>query len=398
MRVERFQARDMAQALAMIKERLGPDAVILHSRQIRRGWLRRPLLEVIAAADSASPVSRTKAGHIEERQPALALHQEIQAELAALREAIARLTWEVRSARLPALESGLQMTYSQLLSQSLSPELATEVVLAAASELSAVAAADEETARSCVIRHLQSKLPVRPIAVDTRGVVFVIGPTGVGKTTTLAKLAGHYTREQHQPVVLVSVDTVRLGGAPQLQRYGEILEIPVEVAYTPEELAALAQAQRDQALVLVDTPGQSQRDLVGLEALQEFLLAVPSRSVYLAVACATAYQEMEEIVRRFNVVPLDGLIFTKADEATSIGAAISLAYHCRLPVSCITTGRRVPADWEPASAERLAGWVVRGNPWTFSDLPPRLSEVFGLRDVAIGRSQPQIAGFARDER
>ncbi|MCS7220740.1 MAG: flagellar biosynthesis protein FlhF [Anaerolineae bacterium] len=388
MRVERFQAQDMAQALAMIKERLGPDAVILHSRRIRRGWLRRPLLEVIAAVDLKS-AARAQAGHVEERQPVWALPREVQAELAALREVIARLTWEVRSARLPALERGLQMAYSQLLSQSLSPELAADVVLAAASELSAVAAADEETAKSCVARHLRSKIPTYPMVVGAQmnRVVFVIGPTGVGKTTTLVKLASYCAREHHRPVVLVSVDTIRLGGAFQLQRYGSILGIPVEIAYTPEELTGIVQAQTDQVLILVDTPGQSQHDQAGLKALREFLLAVPSRSVYLAVACTTAYQEMEEIVRHFSLVPLDGLVFTKADEATSIGAAVSLAWRYGLPVSCITTGRRVPTDWELASAEDLANRVIQGSLWPPSELSPRLSEVFSLHKLAADRSQ-----------
>jgi len=390
MRVERFQTQNMAQALAMIKERLGPEAVILHTRQVRKGWLRRPLLEVIAAADQVGPTSQAPGGRVEERQHVQAPYQAIQTELAALREAIVRLTWEMRSARLPALEPTLQMIYSHLLGQSLSPELATEVVLAVASELSAAAIANEETVRSCITRHLRSKISTHPIptgALEDK-VVFVIGSTGVGKTTTLAKLAHYHAREQHQSVVLVSADTIRLGGAAQLQSYGDILGISVEVAYTPEELAAVVQAYQEQDLILVDTPGQSPRDQVGLETLRKFLLSVPSRTVYLAVACTTAYPEMEEMVRRFTLVPLDGLIFTKVDEATSIGAAISLAYRCGLPIACITTGRRVPADWEPASAERLAEWIMRGSPWSFLDLSPRLSEVFGLYARLTEHSQP----------
>jgi flagellar biosynthesis protein FlhF len=396
MRVERFQAQDMAQALAMIKERLGPEAVILYTRQVRKGWLRRPLLEVIAAADQVSPTSQARGGRVEERQHAQAPYRAIQAELEALREVIARLTWEVRSARLPALEPTLQMVYSHLLSQSLSPELATEAVLAVASELSTAAIADEETVRSCVIRHLQSKISTHPIQTGAREgkVIFVIGPTGVGKTTTLAKLAHYHAREQHQSVMLVSADTVRLGGAAQLQSYGEILGISVEVAYTPEELAAIVQTHREQNLILVDTPGQSPCDQVGLETLREFLRAVPSRTVYLAMACTTAYPEMEEMVRRFTLVTLDGLIFTKVDEATRIGAAISLAYHCGLPIACIATGRRVPADWEPASAERLAEWIIRGSPWSSPDLSPRLSEVFGLHACLTEHLRPQTVYLA----
>ncbi len=360
MRVERFQAWDMAQAIAMIKDRLGPDAVILHSRPVRQGFLRRPVLEVIAAVDQDEcPLPMSQAGKAQPTQGDL---RTIETELSALRESIARLTWEVRSTRLPVLGTGLQIVYSHLLAHGVLEDLAMEAVLAAASELSPAAAEEPETARAWVARHLQGRVLTCPVDHHARAgaIIFLIGPTGVGKTTTLAKLAGRYALGQRWRVVLVGVDTHRVGALAQLQTYGEIMRVPVEVAYTPDELVSLVQAHRDGNLFLVDTPGGSPQDASHLGELHAFVTAVESAQVYLCMSCTTAYPVMEEIVQRFTGFPLDGLILTKADETRRMGAAISLIHRTRLPVAYVTTGQRVPEDIEPAFPQRLTDWVVQG--------------------------------------
>ncbi|NOZ28612.1 MAG: flagellar biosynthesis protein FlhF [Chloroflexi bacterium] len=360
MRVERFQAQDMTQALAMIKARLGPHAVILHSRRIRKGLLRRSVFEVIAAVDEQEPpASPPPAAVAQPPKELLAMRED----LAALQEAVTRLTWEVRGARLPAVAPGLQMIYSHLVAQGVSAELASDCVMAAAEELSPNAANDLDTARASVARHLQGKIRTcTPTVGDRPGrVIFLVGPTGVGKTTTLAKLAGRWTREWHRSAVLVSIDTYRAGAMPQLQAYGEVLGVPVEAAYTPEEFAALVRAYGDRDLIFVDTAGRHQQDQAYLDELGTFVAAVDSCEVYLAIAGPTSYADMEGIVRRFEALPLTGMVLTKADETRRLGAAVSLSLQEDLPLAYVTTGQRIPEDVEIASAQDLARWIVYGT-------------------------------------
>ncbi|MCD6289570.1 MAG: hypothetical protein J7M34_03635, partial [Anaerolineae bacterium] len=178
--------------------------------------------------------------------------------------------------------------------------------------------------------------------------------------TTLVKLAGYYTQKQHKRVLLASIDTHRVGAIAQLQAYGDIMGVPVEIAYSPDELADIVRTHDGWDLILVDTPGRSRRDGAWPGDLRSFASAVPSPEIYLAVSCTMAYLEMEEVVQRFSVVPLSGLILTKADETERMGAAISLSYHTGLPLAYVTTGQQVPEDIELASAERLACRMTRG--------------------------------------
>ena len=449
MRVERFQAQDMAQAMAMIRERLGPDAVILHSRTARRGLFRRPYLEVIAAVDDkpaplaaargmavapaseerpraeaaassvgnkalspSAPLSRAEASasNVGDRSqpsspplsppsPSAPLSRaevsasnvgnrpqpsspppsppsplapkadttaqawaEVEAELAGLRRSMARLTWEMRSGRVAALGPNFQIVHEHLLRQGMTVDLATRVVMEASGELSAAAASDWATVVECVARHLQKQIPTcePDYASQARTVIFLVGPTGVGKTTTAAKLAERCRRDHPGPVRLVSVDTYRIGGMAQLQSYGNLMAIPVDCAYTVDELAQILRDCQDDEWVFVDTAGASPRDEVRLEELRDLVLSIAPRRVFLTLACATALPEMIETVQRFSHLPLDGLIFTKADETERLGAAISLAQRTGLAAAFVTTGQRIPEDLEVASASRLAEQVLRG--------------------------------------
>ncbi|HEY65817.1 MAG TPA: hypothetical protein G4O02_14745 [Caldilineae bacterium] len=370
----------MAQAVAMIKARLGPHAVILHSRRIRRGVLRRSWLEVIAAVDEDGQ-PREGASKAVARPDGLDLRA-MRAELSALRDVVTRLTWEVRRTRLPTMAPGLQMIYSHLLTRGLSEELATECVMAAAEELTPTAANDLEAVQACVARHLQSK--IRTCVLFPReekgNVVFLVGPTGVGKTTTLAKLAGRWTHEWHRTTALVSVDTYRAGAVSQLQAYGASMDIPVEVAYTPEEFAAIVQNYGDRDLILVDTAGRSPRDQAYLEELRDFMAVVEARQVYLVIAGSTAYADMENAVQRFAALSLDGPIVTKVDETDRLGAGVSLSSHKGLPIAYVTTGQRIPEDIEPASARQLAHQIVQG---TSEEILARVCDASG-----VGHGEP----------
>jgi flagellar biosynthesis protein FlhF len=186
------------------------------------------------------------------------------------------------------------------------------------------------------------------------GVVALVGPTGVGKTTTAAKLAARYTL-RHGPnrVALVTTDTYRIGGQQQLRTFGRILGAPVYLAQDAAELTRVLAALHDTSLVLIDTAGMSQRDVRLTEQLALLHAAqIPVRR-YAVLSTTAQRGTLDETLRMFGNVKLDGCILSKLDESASLGEALSVLVQHQLPVAYITDGQRVPEDLQPARANNL---------------------------------------------
>ncbi len=190
---------------------------------------------------------------------------------------------------------------------------------------------------------------VLPIADDnlleTGGIVALVGPTGVGKTTTIAKLAAKFILK-HGPkqVALITTDNYRIGAHEQLNTYGRILDVPVRVASSAEELRYLINGFSDKRLVLIDTAGMSQRDMKLAEQINTLQLSGLSIKSYLVMSAATEYRAMNEIIRAFQIFEPQASILTKLDEAVTIGSAISSIIEQNLPLSFIANGQQVPED------------------------------------------------------
>ena len=186
------------------------------------------------------------------------------------------------------------------------------------------------------------------------GVVALVGPTGVGKTTTIAKLAARYALQEGQrSVALISTDSYRIGAYEQLLTYGRILGAPVQVAGDAKELEFALQNLADKRLVLIDTAGMSQRDM----GLSEQLAALKSTGlpirIYLVMSATSQTPVLDEAVTQFRRVPLQGCVLTKVDEAASLGGALSVITRHRLPLAFVGDGQRVPEDLHPARAQNL---------------------------------------------
>ncbi len=427
MRPRRYEAADMPEALRRIRDDLGPDAIILDCRPLRPtgllGLLRRSRrgLEVWAAPGAPAWTDRpipfpypypVPQPPVAEGAPAASLGEEIRASIARLEGVVAELT---RSGRLGQLPGSLQQQHRRLIHQGLEVALADELVQAVTEELSPRALDSEDLVASATRRHLERRIAIRgPIQVERgRGkVVFLVGPTGVGKTTTLAKLAAGFALVQRKRVVLATMDTYRIAAVPQLRTYAEIMGLPMAVAYNPQELAELLARYADADLVLVDTPGRSHRRSDQIAELRAFREAAPTAEVYLTVAAPTRYEDMLEIAESFAGhlrrpashndhldVHLDGLVLTKLDETTAHGAAVSLACRTGLPVAYLTTGQNVPEDLEVATSSRLAGLVVDApdGPATVPTFAEHRTNN-GLPNAGSARQQPRrSAGAARRE-
>ncbi|WP_290682723.1 flagellar biosynthesis protein FlhF [Aminivibrio sp.] len=188
--------------------------------------------------------------------------------------------------------------------------------------------------------------------------VMLIGPTGVGKTTTIAKLAAIHSLWKKKKVFLLTADTYRIAAVKQVETYSKILGIPMDVVDDPKLIGPVLEKTGESDLVLLDTAGRSQRDGVRIEEMRELYLAYQPDAVHLVLAANMKYRDMLDVVKRMGVVPVSRVIFTKTDETTTYGPLLNILLDFDRPVSFITTGQNVPNDIEVASGVRLAEMLL----------------------------------------
>jgi flagellar biosynthesis protein FlhF len=415
MLVKVFEAEEMSSALKMVRETLGPEALILSTRTLRKGGMGvfgKPILEVTAAVESPAlaavpqpaPASHgrtgfsaTDAGSAQElnyrdiwrrstvvdaaeasedvvRKPEKDLAGE---SLAAMRAELDELKGMLRQvAQGPRTEQGssfaqvyslagetggLQHLMGRMSHWGIEAEAAEAIIRRAQTELTARQLGDP--------RQLQSFLQETiGEMVQVTGSIFaghrqqqriaLVGPTGVGKTTTLAKLAADYLSNFDGKAALVTIDTYRIAAVEQLKVYAEIMCLPVEVVFSPAELQAAFARHADKDLILVDTAGRSPRDDLRLDELAAFLGPESGTRNHLVLAAPTGNRELQETVRRFGRLPLDSVIFTKLDECEDLGALLNIPVRQNLPVSYLTNGQRVPEDLLVAQPATIAAYVM----------------------------------------
>ncbi len=207
---------------------------------------------------------------------------------------------------------------------------------------------------------LASRVPLDTAdSLDGGGVVALVGATGVGKTTTIAKLAARYAlRHGREKVALITTDGYRIAAHEQLRTYGRILNIPVRIANTREELSEALKLLADKELILIDTAGMSQRDVRLSEQFSMISGSAPVIRTYLVLSTNTHRAGLREVVNAFKEVRLDGCILTKMDETTSLGGSISTLMENDLPVAYMSDGQRVPEDIHIARAHTLVNRAV----------------------------------------
>lgn len=405
----------MASALRSIRDELGPNAFILSTRRISRkdkfGRV-KTLIEVSAASDVVevglngqgavpglvAPANARASGggdhgsgvlaqrlpHSESdvlaslqsqvellksdlasfrgRQPAQAL-ETIKEEIHELKDLVGFVTdqWAEETAkdRGPILSA----LFRRLKRSDVDHRLATKLIAVTSRELAKCAKIDERESLKVLFDVMKRQtLTAGPIELLESGpkTVVLIGPTGVGKTTTLAKIAAHYSMFLKKKVGLLTIDTFRIGAVEQLRTYANILELPLKVADTPEQMRRFIADFCDMELVLIDTGGRSQKDK---DKMAELLSFVGGRDdmyheVHLLLSGATKNRDLVEITREFGKVPTDYVIFTKLDECNSFGGILNEILWTQKPVSYLTTGQSVPDDIEVAEAGRIVEFVL----------------------------------------
>jgi flagellar biosynthesis protein FlhF len=359
--VKTFRAPDPRAALDAVKAAFGDEAVILHTREVRGGLWGRSEIE-ITAASSGEAAARSEGGTSITRVPNGA-KPEVDGEIASLRRVVEELRAELRNQRAaepqgagdPTMTpAGLRLV-RRLVQQGVDNSLSDELARACVREAASPREPDMlEALETLLRRRLQ---PARtPWERGERRVLAMIGPTGVGKTTTIAKIAARALLDSRLKVALVTVDTYRIGATEHLGRYGEIMGAPTHVARDAESLAEAIARSSDADLVLVDTAGRP--DAPSIAAQSQLLHTVPDIEIHLVLSAASGSRELRAAAKRYEKVGVHRLIFSKLDEADGPGSVLSAPQVITAPIACITDGQRVPDDIHSAAGPRLVNTII----------------------------------------
>jgi flagellar biosynthesis protein FlhF len=365
MEARTYQAREIREALALVRRELGPEAVILETRRVpgrALGLLGGTLIEVTAAApDGAAPTPTEKAPA--DLRPIRALLPERRAERV-------REQPKQPAKAMIAEDPGVAIAAAIGQSQSVAPHAALRRRLLAAMVPRDLAEGwlralpqglDAQQADTALRKNLRNALgPAIGLGFPGARVVAFVGPTGVGKTTTVAKLAASASLVSGQKVALVSLDDGRIGGTAALRAYAKLLELPITVA-PPQGFATALADHRNAELVLVDTAGLSPANPEGFAELGRKLARAgePVRT-QLCIAAATRAEELERIAHLYRPADPQALLVTKVDEAIAIGSVMALRMRSQLPFSFAATGPQVPDDLTLAHPDFLLDLLLGG--------------------------------------
>ncbi|VAX21458.1 Flagellar biosynthesis protein FlhF [hydrothermal vent metagenome] len=399
MKVKRFEAIDMGEALRMVKASMGPNAVILHTRNINKGnssfgLFGRPLVEVYATAPESGatrgagfrPAGQNSVIEPERSveakkdvisfEPVMDSLMEIRTsldEISAAKEnpddTVSRINGDVRELKSMISylidqsgienEKGLSRQYLALLRRLKEHGVAEEYSRRLVDEIREKPgegpSPDIKTLLYVTAAKIRDSLLfggaiAAPGPGDSKpGIVALVGPTGVGKTTTVAKLAATLSMDNVK-VGLITIDTYRIAAVEQLKIYANILNIPLEVILSPGDLKQAIRNYRDKEVILIDTAGRSQRDYRQIKELTRFLDGNDDVDSRLVLSACSSEAQMEEAIKSFSKANVSGLIFTKLDEAAQLGPVLNQHLKTGLPVSYFTTGQSVPEDIEQAQA------------------------------------------------
>lgn len=388
MRVKRYVVDSMPDALKKIRSDLGKDAVILNTKEIRvggfLGFFSKRRIEVIAAIESANQAdnqaaketaANISAVNLVKSEAAAALNmvqasvgilekEPVQAVIASgqtkpiksnndllleemkqMKDIVYKLS--INNKDIPKVSPFFEKLEMRLYEHEIDPRLVKVILQNAMAEIQVpVEEITENQARELIKNQLSLILKsdgTKGILPDTR-IVHLVGPTGVGKTTTIAKLAAEQVLKNNRKVGLITSDTYRIAAVEQLKTYATILNVPLEVVFSPQDLAKALKQLADRDIIFMDTAGRNYRNEMYVSELNSLLKSKGNSETYLVLSLTTKYKDMKVITKNFSKFKVDKVLFTKMDETGTFGSIINLTHDFSLKLGYITNGQNVPDD------------------------------------------------------
>jgi flagellar biosynthesis protein FlhF len=376
MNIKRYLVKDMQEAMVKIKSQLGSDAVILSNRPVRKkgiaGWFGKPLVEVMVAYESGPKNGSAKQEKAEEAARAVQEAQARQPEPPAQEDKLAEMEKRMENMSAAMLEIAgklhggsaaqryckeIQQQYVHLIENEVEEGIA-RTLADEAQDISDRRKVEPLEAFEQVVRYRLGEPEGIRLQRFKRTVAVFIGPTGAGKTTTIAKLAAKYAIHEKAKVGLVTADAYRIAAHEQIKTYSDILEVPLKTIYKPEEITQALLELDDADIVLVDTPGKSPNDRSHQAEIASIIEKSGASEVFLVLSASTGYKSCVMVADQYRFVKDFKVLLTKLDETITGGMYLNARALMGKPLSYITTGQSVPDDIELFDAAAVTGQLV----------------------------------------
>lgn len=386
MEIRTYRASTIHEALAQVRRELGPDAAVLHTRGVRGRWLGilpgKRQIEVTASREVNVPSRLRRRERVEQPveaaprrnsrpEPAICtgesrtearLSSQVQGQLSTLQAMMKDLCIRSKSNGHGEWPEEFFRLFTELLDADINEDIARELVERLRCEQHSEDICDPVMLKAHVAGLMEEDIQISgPIRV-TPGrcrLAALVGPTGVGKTTTIAKLAANFRLKEKRRVGLITVDTYRIAAVEQLRTYADIIDLPMHVVSSPREMRETVERMSHLDLILLDTAGRSPKDEIRLQELKVFLNEAGADEVHLVLSSVAGARTLQQTAEQFGVVGPTSLILTKLDESDGLGNILPLLRNGSLPLSYLTDGQNVPDDIESADAHRLARMIMQ---------------------------------------
>ncbi len=357
MKIKKVQSDSVRNAMRRIRREFGADAVILNTRNLNGNsdGDSEAKVEVTAGIYQQTPPSpEPEAPESEESHVATREHTEetrkMRKTMLKMQETIERLTVDLQHPDIQHLPDQYREWYLYLVNQEVDTYLIKNMIRDAM-KMKGKQATHEEIREYLeqVIDSIFMESP-SPVMDDEQRIIAVVGPTGVGKTTTIAKLATQKSLEEGRRVALITADTYRVAATDQITTFAHLLELPIQVVYTSREMEEALQKFTDYDYIYIDTTGRSQNDRENILQIQQILEAADPHEMHLVLSATTSTATLRSVANKFSLLPVTELLISKIDESEAAGSVLSLLQQYSWPVSYFTNGQNVPEDIMVGSA------------------------------------------------
>ncbi|MFC7372189.1 flagellar biosynthesis protein FlhF [Fictibacillus iocasae] len=369
MKVKKYTASTLPEAMKLVKADLGSSAVILNTREVQKGgflgFFTKTAMEVFAGLDHDGARHSRRPNIRVEEPKAKAAESENQTVLADEIRQLKSMVRSIKNGEFDALPDYLQEWRDYLVSQELSADIVQELISSLLAKWESFSEQEraEYSWSSWVAEWLSARMQKSefgPFHYETK-FLNVVGPTGVGKTTTLAKIAAQAVLKDGKKAAFITTDTYRIAAIEQLKTYAEILNIPCEVVYTADDFSKAKKKLSDCDIVFVDSAGRNFLNPFYVEELQRIIQFDSDMTNYLVLSLTSRFADMDAIYKRFQNLPVHKVIFTKYDETTLSGAMINFSLFHKIGTAYVTNGQNVPDDLIEASADKIALQFTEGK-------------------------------------
>ncbi|MGI5875949.1 MAG: flagellar biosynthesis protein FlhF [Dethiobacteria bacterium] len=357
MKIRKYYVQDMKEGMQRIREELGPEAIIIESRRVRlkglKGFFSPRQTEITAVVETPSRRQGTQV-----QLQGADFQNTIREELVELKKTINRLVEQKGIPEDTGREenSKLRNWKLQLERQEIFDELIEEMFDKIQESLSGKEQFTEELIGLILRKEIRKRLLTAP--EKGAPVQVFVGPTGVGKTTTLAKLAARYALYQGEKVGIITIDHYRIGAIDQLRTYSEITGLPLEVVMSPRELRQTIEKYSGFQRILIDTAGRSALNKAHVQELTAYLQGLPPAEIFLVISATTKSRDLRLITDNFSCMGYNRLIYTKLDETDTYGVLINGVSLTNMPVTYLTTGQSVPDDIHLADLDKMSSLIL----------------------------------------